>query len=83
MKNHGVINIFGREFSEHIIIEVKDSGAGIPQNVVNKVFSSLYTTKSDGTGLGLKMAKTIIDMHTGSISVRNNPTTFTIKLPKQ
>jgi signal transduction histidine kinase len=83
MKNQGVINIFGREFSDHVIIEIKDSGPGIPQNIINKLFSSLLTTKSDGTGLGLKMSKTIIDLHGGSITVRNNPTTFSIKLPKQ
>lgn len=83
MKSQGVINIFAKEFDDHVSIEVKDSGPGIPANIVNKIFSSLYTTKADGTGLGLKMAKTIIDMHGGSISVRNNPTTFSIKLPKQ
>ncbi len=83
MKNQGVINIFGREFSDHVIIEIKDSGPGIPQDIINKLFSSLLTTKSDGTGLGLKMSKTIIDLHGGSITVRNNPTTFSIKLPKQ
>ena len=82
MKNHGVVNIFAREFKDHIVIEVKDSGPGIPVEITNKVFSSLYTTKTEGTGLGLKMAKTIIDSHGGSISVRNNPTTFSIKLPK-
>ena len=82
LKSQGVINIFGREFDDHVSIEVKDSGPGIPVNIINKIFSSLYTTKADGTGLGLKMAKTIIDLHGGSISVRNNPTTFSIKLPK-
>jgi len=82
MKNQGVVNIFARDFNDHIIIEVKDSGPGIPVEIINKVFLSLYTTKAEGTGLGLKMAKTIIDSHGGSISVRNNPTTISIKLPK-
>ena len=82
MKGQGVINIFAKDFSDHVLLEVKDSGPGIPADIVTKAFSSLFTTKADGTGLGLKMAKTIIDMHGGSISVRNNPTTFTIKLPK-
>lgn len=82
IKNNGVINIFARESNEFIIVEVKDSGPGIPSEIVNKIFSSLCTTKPDGNGLGLKMAKTIVDAHGGSISVRNNPTTFTIKLSK-
>jgi len=82
MKKSGVINIFAREGSDHIMIDIKDSGPGIPNEIIKKVFSSLYTTKSDGNGLGLKVAKTIIEMHGGTISVRNNPTTFSIKLPK-
>ena len=48
----------------------------------NPVPSVFVVYKDEGTGLGLKMAKTIIDSHGGSISVRNNPTTFSIKLPK-
>lgn len=81
MKNNGVINIFARESKGFSVIEVKDSGPGIPDEVINKAFSTLYTSKPGGNGLGLKMSKTIIDMHGGTVSVRNNPTTFTIRLP--
>ena len=83
MKSNGVINIFARENDDHITIDLKDSGPGIPQELIKKAFSSLYTTKPDGNGLGLKITKTIIELHGGTISVRNNPTTFTIKLPKK
>ena len=82
MKNNGVINIFARDGSDHIMIDIKDSGPGIPSEYMNKAFSSLFTSKSNGNGLGLKVVKTIIEMHGGTISVRNNPTTFSIKLPK-
>jgi signal transduction histidine kinase len=82
MKNNGVINIFAREGSDHIMISIKDSGPGIPSEYMKKAFSSLFTTKPDGNGLGLKVARTIVEMHGGTISVRNNPTTFSIKLPK-
>ena len=82
MKNNGVINIFARDGSDHIMIDIKDSGPGIPSEYMNKAFSSLFTSKSSGNGLGLKVAKTIIELHGGTISVRNNPTTFSIKLPK-
>jgi len=82
MENKGTINIFGRDVLDSSIIEIQDTGPGIPSKNLGGVFSSLYTTKQDGSGLGLKMAKTIIDMHRGSISVSNNPTTFTIKIPK-
>ena len=82
MKNNGVINIFAREGTDFVMIDLKDSGPGFPPESLKKVFSSLFTTKSDGNGLGLKVVKTIIETHGGTISVRNNPTTFSIKLPK-
>ena len=82
MKKNGVINILAREGSNYIQIDIKDSGPGLPPEIIKKAFSSLYTTKPDGNGLGLKVAKTIIELHGGTISVRNNPTTFSIKLPK-
>jgi len=82
MKKNGVINILAREGSDYVLIQIKDSGPGLPPEIINKAFSSLYSTKPDGNGLGLKVAKTIIELHGGTISVRNNPTTFSIKLPK-
>jgi len=82
MKKNGVINILAREGNEYVQINIKDSGPGLAPEIIQKAFSSLYTTKSDGNGLGLKIAKTIIELHGGTIAVRNNPTTFSIKLPK-
>ncbi len=82
MKKNGVINILAREGSDYLQIDIKDSGPGLPTEIIKKAFSSLYTTKPDGNGLGLKVAKTIIELHGGTILVRNNPTTFSIKLPK-
>jgi len=82
MKKNGVINIFAREGANFVMIDIKDSGPGFPPESLKKVFSTLFTTKSGGNGLGLKVAKTIIESHGGTISVRNNPTTFSIKLPK-
>ena len=82
MKKNGVINILAREGNNYVQIDIKDSGPGLPAEIIKKAFSSLYTTKPDGNGLGLKVAKTIIELHGGTISVRNNPTTFSIKLPK-
>jgi len=82
MKKNGVINILAKEGDDYVQINIKDSGPGLSPEIIKKAFSSLYTTKPDGNGLGLKIAKTIIELHGGTISVRNNPTTFSIKLPK-
>ncbi len=82
MKKNGVINILAREGTNYVQIDIKDSGPGLPPEIIKKALSSLYTTKPDGNGLGLKIAKTIIELHGGTILVRNNPTTFSVKLPK-
>ena len=48
---------------------------------ISKIFEPLFTTKRIGTGLGLVSCKNIIEYHHGKISVKNNPTTFTIEIP--
>lgn len=67
--------------SEFVTIKVKDSGPGIPDENMEKIFEPMFTTKNTGTGLGLVICKSIVEQHGGSISVSNNPTTFTITLP--
>jgi signal transduction histidine kinase len=69
------------ETSDYAIIEVADSGPGIPSENLDKIFDPLFTTKQRGTGLGLSSCKNIIDQHGGVISVKNTPTTFTIRMP--
>ena len=64
------------------VLEFIDSGDGIPDENISKVFEPLFTTKQKGTGLGLASCKNIVEQHQGEISVENNPTTFTIILPK-
>ena len=76
----GEIEFRFSENSEDIIIE--NSGPDIPQELLPHIFESLVTSKEIGTGLGLSSCKRIIESHGGSISVKNNPTTFTITLPK-
>lgn len=69
------------ETSDYVIIEVADSGPGIPSENLDKIFDPLFTTKQRGTGLGLSSCKNIIDQHGGVIDVKNTPTTFTIRMP--
>lgn len=67
---------------DFVTIKIKDSGPGILDENMNKIFEPMFTTKKTGTGLGLVICKSIIDQHGGTISVSNKPTTFTIKLPR-
>jgi len=78
----GKIEIKINEEDYMVVLQFIDFGAGISDNNLDKVFEPLFTTKQKGTGLGLASCKNIIEQHQGEISVKNNPTTFTIKLPK-
>jgi two-component system sensor histidine kinase HydH len=67
-----------------IDIEVQDTGKGIPEEELDRVLDPYFTTKPDGTGLGLAMAYKIIDEHNGSILFRSasgQGTTVTVSLP--
>ncbi len=75
-----------KEDHENLIIEVIDSGAGIPDENLNKIFTPFFTTKKmgKGTGLGLAISYGIIKMHKGDIKVKSTQgkgTNFIIKLP--
>ena len=82
IEDEGEIVIRLNEKGDLIHFEMEDTGIGMPESVISKIFEPLFTTKNNGTGLGLAICKTIIEQHGGSISVKSNPTTFTIELPK-
>jgi two-component system sensor histidine kinase AtoS len=72
------------ENSNSLQIMISDSGKGIDDKAMARIFQPFFTTKAKGTGLGLAITKRLIEQHDGSISVRNNPeggTTFRIILP--
>ncbi|AJZ76744.1 hypothetical protein SU86_008670 [Candidatus Nitrosotenuis cloacae] len=77
----GTINIRTKKKQNHVEIRIEDSGLGISDQIFDKIFEPLFTTKQEGTGLGLASCKNIIEQHSGTISVSNKPTTFTISLP--
>jgi PAS domain S-box-containing protein len=81
INGQGEIHVETESDSEFLIISIKDSGPGISDENLDKIFEPMFTTKTTGTGLGLVICKSIIEQHGGSISVGNKPTTFTIKLP--
>jgi two-component system sensor histidine kinase AtoS len=72
------------ENSNSLHIMISDSGKGIDEKAMARIFQPFFTTKAKGTGLGLAITKRLIEQHEGNISVRNNPgggTTFRILLP--
>ena len=83
----GLIRIVCKyEPEEHTsVIEVIDNGAGIAPTMAGHLFELFHSTKGNrGTGLGLAVARKIVEEHEGSISARSSPTegtVFTIRLP--
>ena len=71
---------------EHIYtLMIEDSGHGIPESELNRIFDLYYTTKPEGTGIGLPMVAQIIQGHEGTIEVKSQPgegTLIHIELPE-
>ncbi len=64
------------------VIEISDSGPGIPVEILPQIFEPLFTTKRSGTGLGLPTCKNLIEQHGWTIQVKL-PSTFVIKIPRR
>jgi len=82
IEEEGKIELRTSSDKDSIKFEIEDTGSGIPKSIIPKIFDPLFTTKTNGTGLGLAICKNIIEQHGGTITVKSNPTTFTIILPK-
>ncbi|WP_052347791.1 sensor histidine kinase [Candidatus Nitrosotenuis chungbukensis] len=78
----GTIKVRFIDLGDKVRIEFEDSGKGVSEEHKTRIFEPLFTTKQKGTGLGLTSVKTIIEQHGGSITFSNNPTVFSIILPK-
>jgi two-component system, NtrC family, sensor kinase len=90
MPNGGNLSVSSRigPNSQHVQIEVRDDGVGMPREVLAKMFEPFFTTKEHGRGLGLGLAisRNIVDRHGGRIEVSSEPghgTIFTITLSQQ
>jgi two-component system, sporulation sensor kinase E len=84
MSKGGVLNVRTGETSEEIWVSVADTGGGIPQEEINRIFEPFYTTKKKGTGLGLMIVQRIVRAHGGRIEVESQVgrgTAFSIWLP--
>ncbi len=80
----GRVEVSTRSEHDKVIVQVKDTGRGIPERIRNKIFDLYFTTKKDGGGIGLAVCQNIIKVHDGRIdfeSVEGEGTIFTILIP--
>jgi two-component system, sporulation sensor kinase E len=84
MTRDGTLTLQTGENSEAVWVSVGDTGGGIPQEQINRIFEPFYTTKKKGTGLGLMIVQRIIRAHNGRIELDSHVgqgTTFRLWLP--
>ena len=81
-KDEGKIVINATENKSEITITFENSGPDISSEDLHRIFDPLYTTKLEGTGLGLSSCKNIVEQHNGKISASSNPVVFSITLPR-
>ena len=80
---HGELSLQAEQ-DEYIVIDITDNGPGIPPEIMDKVFIPFFTTKSEGTGIGLSLCKEIIRRHEGHLAIKESragKTVFHIELP--
>lgn len=86
MTKGGTLQIETRAFDDHVDAYIRDTGSGIKEEDVEKIFQPLFTTKVKGTGLGLAIVNKIVETHGGRITVKSVVgvgTEFTVRLPRQ
>jgi len=84
MTKGGTLTLQSGEGAEAVWVSVGDTGGGIPQEQINRIFEPFYTTKKKGTGLGLMIVQRIVRAHGGRIELESHVgrgTTFRIWLP--
>lgn len=83
MPDGGRLTITGRETNHHVIVDVADTGTGIKPEILSRITEPLFSTKARGLGLGLAIARSILDKNQGLLRVASEPgtgTTFTVQL---
>jgi signal transduction histidine kinase len=84
MPEGGNLTISGKATDGFVELQVRDTGQGIPESDLPKVFDPLFTTKAKGIGLGLTIVRSVIERHKGTVDVASKlgqGTIFTIRLP--
>ena len=61
-----------KDGSDGVLVEVRDSGAGLDQTALDRLFEAFYTTKPEGMGMGLAISRTIVEAHGGELTAKPN-----------
>lgn len=84
MEDGGTIQVIVIKHDQHVDIDIVDEGPGIPDELLDKINEPFFTTKKNGTGLGLMITNQILTKHKGELTVIRNKTrgtTFRVTLP--
>jgi signal transduction histidine kinase len=84
MPGGGTLTVGTKNQDDYMVLEIEDTGYGIPEEEMKNLFTPFYSTKASGAGLGLPVSKKIITDHNGFIQVEskiNQGTKFSIYLP--
>jgi two-component system, NtrC family, sensor histidine kinase HydH len=80
----GAISLGVNRKEGYTVFQIADSGVGIPSDRIGRIFDLYFTTKPEGTGMGLAIAQQIVTQHQGTIDVQSEPnkgTTFSVSIP--
>jgi signal transduction histidine kinase len=86
MPGGGELRLSARAVAEGIEIEVADQGVGIPEDVQQRVFDLYFTTRREGTGIGLAVVRQVVQLHGGRVGLESKPgqgTRVTMALPQR
>ncbi len=84
----GAVSVFVREAANAAFVEIElaDTGAGVPEDIADRLYNPFFTTKPEGTGMGLSISRKIVESHGGRMYHRSVPgagTSFFIELPRK
>jgi signal transduction histidine kinase len=84
MPGGGILRVILEEHKKTAVLRIADEGSGIPEEIRDKIFDLYFTTKSEGSGIGLAMTYRILQLHHGSVEVQSRVdrgTEFLLRIP--
>lgn len=84
MASGGELSVALKEENRNAVLSIRDEGEGIPSDILQKIFDLYFTTRKDGSGIGLAMTYRIMQLHHGQIDVESEPgkgTVFELRVP--